>query len=180
MGRRETGRYAPRRVAHPWRREYGALLEDWIRRLADNPEVYEQFERIKADVLDSQTVDSYLAWLVSETETKLQLDWAADDTMLARTLERLLLAAGEWIEGNEGVRDGINRSARQLVMNTVVPHRDEIGTYIADVVTGWDEKTLVERLELTVGKDLQFICINGTLVGGAVGLVLYVITQWLG
>lgn len=48
---------------------------------------------------------------------------------------------------------------------------------MSDVVTRWDNETLVQRLELQVGRDLQFIRVNGTLVGGTVGLVLYAITQ---
>jgi uncharacterized membrane-anchored protein YjiN (DUF445 family) len=65
-------------------------------------------------------------------------------------------------------------------MNPVVPHRDEIGGYVSEVVARWDEATLVERLELTVGKDLQYIRINGTVVGGFVGLCLYAITRLFG
>jgi uncharacterized membrane-anchored protein YjiN (DUF445 family) len=62
----------------------------------------------------------------------------------------------------------------------VLPRRAEIGAYIADVVDNWDAATLVSRLELQVGKDLQYIRINGTLVGGLVGLVIFTLSRALG
>jgi uncharacterized membrane-anchored protein YjiN (DUF445 family) len=74
----------------------------------------------------------------------------------------------------------INRWARQLVLTTVVPNRGEIGTFVAEVVARWDTKTLVEKLELQVGRDLQYIRINGTLVGGLVGLTIFAVTQAFG
>ena len=65
-------------------------------------------------------------------------------------------------------------------MSTIVPNRAEIGTFVAEIVARWDTKTLVDRLELQVGKDLQYIRINGTLVGGLVGLIIFVVTRAFG
>ncbi|HML09244.1 MAG TPA: DUF445 domain-containing protein [Stellaceae bacterium] len=171
---------AARAPDHPWRDEYAAYLEKLVARLAEDPELYDRFESVKSGVLDTELVDDYLAWLASETETRLKIDWGGTDGALAKTLEHGLTALGHWLETNDNIREAINRSARELVMNTVVPHRDEIGTYVSDVVGRWDSETLVTRFELTVGRDLQFIRINGTLVGGAVGLALFSIARWLG
>jgi uncharacterized membrane-anchored protein YjiN (DUF445 family) len=60
----------------------------------------------------------------------------------------------------------VNDWAQRLVLNTIVPNREEIGAFVAGVVARWDTRTLVDKLELQVGKDLQYIRINGTLVGG--------------
>ncbi|MFZ3328096.1 MAG: DUF445 family protein [Methylocella sp.] len=65
-------------------------------------------------------------------------------------------------------------------MSTIVPNCAEIGTFVAEFVAGWDTKTLVDRLELQVGKDLQYIRIDGTLVGGLVGLIIFVVTRAFG
>ena len=61
----------------------------------------------------------------------------------------------------------------------LLAYRYEIGAYIERVVRNWDSTTLVERLELQVGKDLQFIRINGTLVGGLVGLLIFIASKWI-
>jgi uncharacterized membrane-anchored protein YjiN (DUF445 family) len=171
---------AGRAADHPWRDEFRTYLDGLVARLAEDPEFYETGERIKTGVLDTKLLDDYLAWLTSETETKLKLDLKVGDGMLASALEHGFAAVADWIDKSESIRDTINRSARQLVMNTVGPHRDDIGSYVSDVVARWDSETLVNRLELTVGKDLQFIRINGTVVGGIVGLILFTITRLLG
>ena len=77
-------------------------------------------------------------------------------------------------------RARINRRLRLLALRTVLPRRAEIGAYIAAVVDNWDTATLVNRLELQVGKDLQYIRINGTLVGGLVGLLIFTLSRAFG
>ena len=77
----------------------------------------------------------------------------------------------------ENLRTGINRWLRVAVLRTVAPRRAEIAEFIRNVVENWDTDTLTERIELTVGRDLQFIRINGTLVGGLVGLIIFAVTQ---
>jgi len=67
-----------------------------------------------------------------------------------------------------------------MVLNTLVPNRAEIGAFVTDVISRWDSATLVERIELYVGRDLQFIRINGAVVGGLVGLAIYAVTRLVG
>jgi uncharacterized membrane-anchored protein YjiN (DUF445 family) len=165
---------------HPWREEFRDFLDRLTRRLADDPVLEERLERIKADVLDTKLVDDYLAWFTAEIETRLKTGLQVENGTLLGGLEHSLTTIGGWIETNENAREAINRSLRQLVMNTLAPHRDEIGAYVSDIVARWDNETLVERLELQVGRDLQFIRINGTLVGGTVGLILFAIAKLLG
>jgi uncharacterized membrane-anchored protein YjiN (DUF445 family) len=68
---------------------------------------------------------------------------------------------------------------RHLIKRAVLPRRAEIGAFVTPVVDNWDATTLMNRIELQVGKDLQYIRINGTLVGGLVGVVIYAATKWL-
>ena len=170
---------AARAADHPWRRDYRVFLDGWVKRFSEDQEIDTRCEQIKTNVLDNKLVDDYLGWLAAEAESKLRLDSDAN-AAVGHAVERMLMAFGEWLESNDRVRDAINHSARELVMNTLVPRRDDIGAYVSDIVAGWDNKTLVERLELSVGKDLQFIRVNGTLVGGAVGLALYTLTRVIG
>jgi Predicted membrane protein len=57
--------------------------------------------------------------------------------------------------------------------------RSSVTEHISQTVKGWDERKLVEQLELSVGRDLQYIRFNGTLVGGLIGLILHALTGWL-
>ena len=164
---------------NPMRVEYKAALKRLIVRLASDQELFDRGERIKDDVLNNAAVESYLGWLTSEIEEKIKNEQTSPDGLFASGLEHALLALGHWIDIDEHLRVTINTWMRELVSITVTPNRDEIGAFVADVVARWDTETFVEKLELQVGKDLQYIRINGTLVGGLVGLIIFMLSGWL-
>jgi uncharacterized membrane-anchored protein YjiN (DUF445 family) len=95
-------------------------------------------------------------------------------------LEQSLLTASERLATDEHIGEGINRWLRVAVLRTVAPRRAEIAAFIRKVVENWDAETLVKRIELQVGPDLQYIRINGTLVGGLVGLIIFSVARWFG
>jgi uncharacterized membrane-anchored protein YjiN (DUF445 family) len=171
---------AARASDDPLRHQYQAALNRLVIRLAKDPELFDQGERLKADVLDNSVVDGYLDWLSSEIEEKIRAESIAADGIFSSGLEHALLTLGNWLDSDDHIRAIINLWARQLVLSTVVPNRGEIGMFVAEVVARWDTRTLVDKLELQVGKDLQYIRINGTLVGGLVGLIIFVVTRAFG
>ncbi|WP_297352109.1 DUF445 domain-containing protein, partial [Paraburkholderia sp.] len=162
---------------HPWRLEYRGMLDDLTVRLADDPQMLAHGERIKSEVLDNDVVEGYLEWLSSEAGEKVQAEVGKDDGVLMQCLERGLQAVGSWLDENAEVRVLINRWAQQLVFNAIVPNRKEIGAFISEVIARWDTTTLIDKLELQVGKDLQYIRINGTLIGGLAGLGIFLIDR---
>jgi len=166
--------------AHPLRTEFQAAVEKFIRRLADDAELYEQSERIKAEVLDNEVVESYLDWLAAEIEAWIAADGAAADSLLLRGLRHALQVTAKWLEEDERILAAVNQSIRNAVLTTVVPNRAEIGDFIAGEVARWDSRTLVARAENQLGKDLQYIRINGTVVGGLVGLIIFVVQRLAG
>ena len=89
-------------------------------------------------------------------------------------------AAEHWLEDDAEIRAQINSWARRFALNAISLSRDEIGSFVAGVISRWDTDTLVYRLELQVGRDLQFIRVNGTVVGGLVGLTIYTVTRLIG
>jgi uncharacterized membrane-anchored protein YjiN (DUF445 family) len=171
---------AARASDDPLRLQYRAAVNRLVIRLANEPEMFDQGERLKAEVLDNSVVDRYLDWLSSEIEEKIKAESVAPDGILSSGLEHAVLTLGNWLDTDSHIRAMINRWARQLVLSTVVPNRAEIGMFVAEVVARWDTKTLVDKLELQVGKDLQYIRINGTLVGGLVGLTIFMVTRAFG
>ena len=86
-----------------------------------------------------------------------------------------LINLGDNIATNENLRQQIDTWLRKELMNILRENRDWISSHISQVVKGWDKDQVAGILEVEVGKDLQFIRINGTLVGGMVGLLLYLI-----
>ena len=88
-------------------------------------------------------------------------------------VERGLMALGRWLREDDAARQRLNGWIRIFVRRALSPRRREIGDFVAGVVRSWDAKDVVEKLELQVGRDLQYIRINGTVVGGLIGLVLF-------
>ncbi len=84
------------------------------------------------------------------------------------------------VKDGQIIGEGINRWLRVAILRTVAPRRTEIAAFIRQVVENWDAETLVKRIELQVGPDLQYIRINGALVGGLVGLVIFSVARLFG
>ncbi len=164
---------------HPYRQEFRKVVEELARRLAEDPQLYQRCEQVKAKVLDNAVLESYLEWLGGEVERWVRADSAAPDSAVLHGLEHALLAVGKWLEEDEATRARLNQWLRGTVLSTVVPNRDEIGAFIADEVARWDAATLVARAENQLGRDLQFIRINGTVVGGLVGLIIFLAQRLL-
>jgi uncharacterized membrane-anchored protein YjiN (DUF445 family) len=89
------------------------------------------------------------------------------------------MSLGHWLESGAGRKTRLNRWIRLTMLRALLPRRAEIGAYVSQVVQNWDAATLVNRIELQVGRDLQYIRINGTLVGGLVGLLIFIASKWL-
>jgi uncharacterized membrane-anchored protein YjiN (DUF445 family) len=160
---------------HPWRIEMTSTVEQLIGDLATKPEMIEKGEELKAKLLATPAVTGQIDALWVSIEDRL----ASEDTQarLMRVIERLLTSTASRIQNDDQLRDSINRWLRVAVLRTVAPRRKEIAEFIRNVVENWDTETLTERIELTVGRDLQYIRINGTLVGGLVGLIIFAVTQ---
>lgn len=169
-----------RAVDHPWRIKFRGFIQRQLVRLTEDPELLDNCERIKTEVLDNTVVGGYLDWLVGRVEATVQQELTVKDGMLSSGLEQVLLGFGNWLDSDAEICATVNHWTRDLVLNTVVPNRVEIGRFVAEVVARWDTSTFVDKLELQVGKDLQYIRMNGTLVGGLVGLVIYSLGRMLG
>ncbi|MBI5162590.1 MAG: DUF445 domain-containing protein [Magnetospirillum sp.] len=164
---------------HPWRGAFQGAVEDFAARLGSDPELRARGEVLKAEVLDNPLAEQYLDSLWGEIKLRLKADLAADNGIVKAGVERALMALGRRLEEDPRMQDILNRWVMRAIDRYIVPHRDEIGGFIAGVVARWDTRTLVDKLELQVGKDLQYIRINGTLVGGLVGVVIYAVSHLL-
>jgi uncharacterized membrane-anchored protein YjiN (DUF445 family) len=162
---------------HPWREQANALIEKLIDDLAHDPEMRAQGEALKQEMLANPVFAEQALALRDELETALRDDLPRHAEAIVKWLVTSAGALGRWLEEDSARRARINRRLRLLALRTVLPRRAEIGAYIAAVVDNWDTATLVNRLELQVGKDLQYIRINGTLVGGLVGLLIFTLSR---
>jgi uncharacterized membrane-anchored protein YjiN (DUF445 family) len=165
--------------AHPWRAELGASVDRLIDDLATKPEFYTRGEELKAEILDNPVVVQQVNKLWTEIEVRLDTNVTVYIGQLAGGLEHVLLTLGHRMADDPNIHAAVNRWLRIAALRLIAPRRAEIGAFITQVVERWDTETLVNRIELQVGRDLQYIRINGTLVGGLVGLIIFTITRWV-
>jgi uncharacterized membrane-anchored protein YjiN (DUF445 family) len=161
---------------HPLRHQFDELLADWMVQLQESPEVIARAEAIKQQVLDPETSGRLAASLWQELKQILGRQNGTTDGApgpVARGLSALGAAALE----DEALLEKIDGWVIGAVLRVVEQHRGEVGGLIAQTVSSWDPQETSRRIELLVGRDLQFIRINGTVVGSLAGLAIYAISQ---
>ena len=165
--------------AHPWRARLHEAVERLIERLATDPEARRQGEALKQSLLDDPRTLEQLRHMWSDIRRSLSTPEPDGAPALQARLAALLRDIGGWLAHDASIQHALNGAARAVVRSGLAPRREEIGRFMAQVVESWDARDIVERLELQVGPDLQYIRINGALVGGLVGLALYSLTRAL-
>jgi uncharacterized membrane-anchored protein YjiN (DUF445 family) len=165
--------------AHPWRTELGAAVDKLIDDLATEPEMYARGEAFKAEILRNPVVLEQVNRLWTEIGARLDAHSDSYINQISDGVEQVLATLGQRMASDERIHAAINGFVRIAALRIIAPRRAEIGAFITQVVERWDTATLVNRIELQVGRDLQYIRINGTVVGGLVGLIIFTITRWL-
>jgi uncharacterized membrane-anchored protein YjiN (DUF445 family) len=166
--------------AHPLRATFDAALRDFIDRLQHSPEVIARAEAIKEEWLADPSVTDLTARLWDTTRGAItRYATTADDGDKAPgPLEHGIAAFGATLSGNPAMLAEIDDLVTDVVVSVVEQYRQEVSDFIAQTVASWDPDATSRRLELAVGRDLQFVRINGTLVGGLVGLAIYAISHF--
>lgn len=165
---------------HLIRQRFDEHVGEYIERLRHDPAYALEVERILAQLLEHPATSTYFANLWQELAEWLEQDLASDDSRIGRRIVKLSAGLGDALAGDAAIRGWINEQLMAAAPKLLERYRGQIGRYIAERVENWESAELVQQLENSVGKDLQFIRINGTLVGGLVGLVLHALTQLAG
>jgi uncharacterized membrane-anchored protein YjiN (DUF445 family) len=164
---------------HRLRHQFDHLLMEWIVQLQESPEVMARAEAIKQQILDPETSGRIAVSLWKELKAALGREGPVVEGGGIDAVARGLSALGRAALEDEVLLQKIDGWVIAAVLRVVDQHRHEVGQIIAQTVSAWNPEETSRRIELLVGRDLQFIRINGTLVGGLVGLTLYTLTQLL-
>ncbi|WP_305805006.1 DUF445 family protein [Stenotrophomonas sp. YIM B06876] len=164
---------------HPLRQDYARWIGGYIQQLRQDPALAARVDQLKQQVIDHPAVQDYVQGLWQRIQHSLREDLSRPDSVLAAYLERSLGSLGQAIGRDPALRDALNQHMLAGAEKLTLRLREGVTSHIAQTVNSWDEHKLVEQLELSVGRDLQYIRFNGTLVGGLVGLLLHAITGWL-
>ncbi len=166
--------------AHPLRRQFDDLLTDWIVQLKESPNAIARADAVKQQIFDHPTSRQLSASLWGEVKRMLDQRADPESSEAPGALERGLIALAEGALEDEALQEKLDGWVVAAVLSVVQEHRHEVGQLIEHTVKSWNPEETSKRLELVVGRDLQFVRINGTLVGGLVGLLLYTAARLAG
>lgn len=146
--------------------------------LKEDPTWDEEFKNIKNDLLKGDKLNEYSndIWLTIKNTLKSELQ--EEESSLKKYISKNLNEFSENLKTDESLQNKIDDWIRVTAYKYILRNTHQFGSLISSTVGNWQGKELSEKLELEVGKDLQFIRVNGTLVGGLVGLIIYTIAHF--
>lgn len=158
---------------HEVRSQFDRATREFIHKLKTSPEYRERGESFKRDLVTHLRRDPYYRQLWDELKNRILADLADDRSVLCEHVAGAIVAVADSVRDDAALQHKLNGWALQALESLMVRHRHQVSLLISDVVKSWDAREVSERVEMEIGKDLQFIRINGTVVGGTVGLLLY-------
>jgi len=165
---------------HPLRMQFADSTRTLIEKLKTSPAMHERGAAIKRQLIEHLRTKPYYAAIWHDIKNRILADVASDRSRLRQTASSLLKSLGAGLEKDEAMQRKLNEWLLGALETLMLVHRHQISLLITDVVKSWDARDVSEKIELEIGKDLQFIRLNGTLVGGCVGVLLHVVGMLAG
>ncbi|WOE76674.1 DUF445 domain-containing protein [Alterisphingorhabdus coralli] len=162
---------------HPLREKVEEGLATLADDLINDPKMHQRVADIKAEVISNPAMGRWIDGLWERGRTALLTAARDPDRSLSGQFSQSLEQVGDALMQEGELQIQVNRFARRTLVGVATRYGDQIVRLISETVRGWDTRTLTARVEGAVGRDLQFIRINGTLVGGLVGLTIHGILQ---
>lgn len=163
---------------HEARQRFERAVDELVDGLKNSPEYAEKVRSFSAALLADEKVQQYLSSIWEQLRNMLiNSARPSQDSKLFVAVVAATRSLGSALTGDDAMRHRLNENLKRFVLRFVVPWGREVSRFIADVVRKWDARTVARRVELAVGRDLQFIRINGTVVGGLVGCVIFLVSR---
>lgn len=164
---------------HELRKKFEQTVHQFIKNLQESPEYQAKGQALIEEILGKPEISDYLAQLWPHLKASLAKQLTAPDNEAQEHIAQAVNQLGRKILTDKELLLRIDTWINSKLDELVMARRHEISQLIADTVKKWDIATISQKLEVQVGKDLQYIRINGTLVGGAAGVLIYIVSGWL-
>jgi len=163
--------------SHAFRKGFDRSVQKFIWTLQNDPAAAQKAEEIKQYLKNDEKLNDYVMQLWSDMR-----GWLKEDLDSPNSRVRLKITeSGEWLgqalEQDEKLRASLNLQMETVAARMAPDFAEFLTRHISDTVKSWDARDMSRQIELNIGKDLQFIRINGTLVGAFIGLILYLLSQ---
>jgi uncharacterized membrane-anchored protein YjiN (DUF445 family) len=162
---------------HPLRGRFDEALGGFIDRLNTSPEFAERVDAWKEDFLDNEAARRFSLSMWEEVKEALARYAEHPGPATPNAIENALVTFGEKATEDPELLAKIDKFVVDIAVYLVARYQDEVADLISSTVSSWDPELTSRRVELAIGRDLQFIRINGTIVGGLAGLVIYLLSK---
>jgi len=166
-------------MAHPIRRSIERLLHRFAQQLQSDPVIIERVNAAKMRLVDRPEVRHTISDLWISTKKTLRTEAANPESELRSRVATLLANFGSRVTADADLQSTINTAIEDATSHLVDRYRDEIAGIIGDTVARWDAGDTAKKIELQVGRDLQFIRVNGTIVGALAGILIHAIGEYV-
>ena len=163
--------------AHPLRAEFDRFIAEFVFKLRNSPEHRDKVEGLKQELLARAELREILLEGWDRFVASLRADIEREDGIIRPGFEAFLRDLAERLQHDCDLRDGLNRWLAEAAAALTERYKHEVASFVAAQVKAWDTRHAVRTIELSLGSDLQYIRINGTLVGGLLGLVIFTATR---
>lgn len=162
---------------HPLRINFDNYTQEFIAKLKTDPDFFEKAEEIKRYLKNDEIFTTYMATLWRDLKDWLKLDCADENSILHEKITSAGAWLGKTLAEDANLRQSLNQHMEDAAKKMAPDFALFLTAHIRDTVKSWDSKEMSRQIELNIGKDLQYIRINGTIVGGCIGCLLYLISH---
>ncbi|MBC7556371.1 MAG: DUF445 domain-containing protein [Chryseobacterium sp.] len=164
---------------HPLRDEISQKILEFSQDIQQNEKWETDFQHIKDGLLNPEKINHYAVDIWDSIKKNLIEELSSEDSTLKKYVAKNVQEFALNLRSDEVLQQKIDGWIRLTAYKYILKNTHQFGELISSTVGNWQGKELSEKLELEVGKDLQFIRVNGTLVGGLVGLIIYIIAHFI-
>ncbi|MCA6119525.1 DUF445 domain-containing protein [Bradyrhizobium sp. WSM 1738] len=164
---------------HPFRGEFDRMILTFVDRLDSDPIYAERIAGLKRDLLARPELANLARHIWENTRSFFERSASGEIQVLHQYLVRVFMDAGEALAGDAEMRAEINQGLVAVLRTVIAEQKSGVSTFISDQVKSWDMGQLISLIEINIGRDLQYIRFNGSLIGGLAGLALYTLEYLL-
>jgi uncharacterized membrane-anchored protein YjiN (DUF445 family) len=161
---------------HPLQQQFSARIAQFVEDLKTSPDFIERGERLKEEFLEDPGIRDFSSSLWQDVKTAL-VEYGNDpNSNMREPMQQAIMELGQMLQEDKAMSAKIDQWVTDSARYLVHAYGHEIGNMITQTIINWDAEATSQKIELQVGKDLQYIRINGTIVGGLVGLVIHTVS----
>jgi uncharacterized membrane-anchored protein YjiN (DUF445 family) len=158
---------------HPFRGEFDRMVLSFVDRLGSDPSYADRIESLKRDLLARPELADLIRNIWSNARSFIERSASGETQVLQQHLAGMFVKAGEALKADSELRAEINQGLIAVLRSFIADQKSGVSSFISDQVKGWDMGQLITLIEINIGRDLQYIRFNGSLIGGLAGLGLY-------